>query len=122
MSESPEYTQVECPFIEQLQQLGWDYLEGDTGVPYLTERETFRQVLLTGRLREALTRINLDENGEPWLDEVRINQAVVRLERLGKPKLIGANQVATDLLLKGTHQALQTLGVSENPQGLRRDA
>ena len=122
MSESPEYTQVECPFIEQLQQLGWDYLEGDTGVPYLTERETFRQVLLTGRLREALTRINLDENGEPWLDEVRINQAVVRLERLGKPKLIGANQVATDLLLKGTYQALQTLGVSENPKGLRRDA
>jgi len=50
---SPEYTLVERPFIEQLQTLGWDYLEGDTGVPYLTERESFRQVLLTGRLRVA---------------------------------------------------------------------
>ncbi len=48
---SNEYTQVEQPFIQQLQQLGWDYLEGDTDVPYLTERETFRQVLLTGRAR-----------------------------------------------------------------------
>ena len=50
---SPEYTLVELPFIEQLQQMGWDYLEGDTGVPYLTEQENFRQVLLTGRVRVA---------------------------------------------------------------------
>ena len=102
MSEYPEYTQVERPFIEQLRSMGWDYLEGDTGVPYLTERENFRQVLLTGRLRQALARINLDENGKPWLDDTRINQAVGHLERLGKPKLIEANQVATDLLIKGT--------------------
>ena len=99
---SPEYIQVERPFVEQLQQLGWNYLEGDTGVPYLTEREDFRQVLLTNRLREALARVNLDENGEPWLDEARVNQAVSRLERLGVPKLIEANQVATNLLIKGT--------------------
>ncbi len=49
----PEYTQVELPFIEQLQALGWDYLEGDTQAPDFTERTSFRQVLLTGRLREA---------------------------------------------------------------------
>jgi hypothetical protein len=48
---SPERAKVERPLIEQLQQLGWDYLEGDTDVPYLTERENFGQVLLTGRLR-----------------------------------------------------------------------
>jgi type I restriction enzyme R subunit len=82
---SNEYTQVEQPFIQQLQQLGWDYLEGDTDVPYLTERENFRQVLLTGRLHEALVRINLDENSQPWLDETRVAQTVGRLERLGKP-------------------------------------
>jgi type I restriction enzyme R subunit len=99
---SVEYIQVERPFIEQLQALGWDYLEGDTDVPYLTERETFRQVLLTGRLRQALVCINLDESGQPWLDETRVAQTLGRLERLGVPKLIEANQVATDLLLKGT--------------------
>lgn len=80
---SPEYRQVEQPFIQQLQQLGWDYLEGNTDVPNLTERENFDQVLLTGRLREALVRINLDESDEPWLDETRVAQAVGRLERLG---------------------------------------
>ena len=99
---SPEHTQVELPFIQQLRALGWEHLEGDTGVPYLTEREDFRQVLLTGRLREALVRINLDENGQPWLDDVRVAQAVGRLERLGEHRLIEANQAATELLLKGT--------------------
>jgi len=72
---SPEYVEVELPFIQQLQAMGWDYLPGDTGVPYLTEREDFRQVLLTSRLHEALQRINLDESGQPWLDDARINQA-----------------------------------------------
>ena len=48
---SSDYILVELPFIEQLQQMGWDYLEGDTDVPYLTERENFGQVLLTGRVR-----------------------------------------------------------------------
>jgi type I restriction enzyme R subunit len=102
MTMSDEYTDVELPFIQQLQAMGWDYLEGDTGVPYLTERENFRQVLLTDRLREAVARINLDEEGQPWLDETRVTQVVSRLERLGVPKLMEANQVATHLLLKGT--------------------
>ena len=60
----------------------WDCLPGDSGVPYLTERENFRQVLLTDRLREAIARINLGEDGEPGLDEARVNQAVSRLERV----------------------------------------
>ena len=99
---SPEYAQVEQPFIEHLKQLGWDYLEGDTGVPYLTERESFREVLLVGRLREALSRINLDEAGNPWLDSARITQAVSQLQRPGKPKLMAANREITRLLIKGT--------------------
>jgi type I restriction enzyme R subunit len=109
MAMSNEYTDVELPFIEQLQAMGWDYLEGDTGVPYLTERENFRQVLLSDRLREAVARINLDEDGGHWLDERRVTQVVSRLERLGVPKLMEANQEATRLLLKGT--------LVEGPQG-----
>lgn len=97
-----EKTLVEVPFIAQLKGMGWNHLEGDIDVPYLTERESFRQVLLTGRLRDAIRRINLDENGQPWLDEHRIGQAVSAIERLGANKLMEANQAATELLLKGT--------------------
>ena len=35
-----EKTYVEIPFIEQLKGMGWDHIEGDIDVPYLTERET----------------------------------------------------------------------------------
>lgn len=62
---SSEYTQVELPFIEQLHSMGWTYLEDDAGVSYLTEQESFRQVLLTGRLREALACITLMKTESP---------------------------------------------------------
>ena len=45
MAQTPdEKTYVETPFIEHLKEIGWDYVEGD--MPYLTEREGFREVLL----------------------------------------------------------------------------
>ncbi len=36
----------------------------------LTERTSFREVLLKGRLAAALREINL-RDGQPWLDEAR---------------------------------------------------
>ena len=81
MAQAPdEKTYVEIPFIEQLKGMGWDHIEGDIDVPYLTERESFRDVLLTGRLRDTIKKINLDDGGEPWLDDDRVNEVVSRLE------------------------------------------
>ena len=39
-----EYDFAEKPFCEQLKLMGWQWLEGDTDVSYLTERESFREV------------------------------------------------------------------------------
>ena len=86
-----ESTEVELPLLQQLQALGWQYLQGNIDVPYLTERENFRQALLLERLRQAVQRLNLDDQGQPWLDEARVNQAVGALERLGAHKLLEAN-------------------------------
>lgn len=103
MTETPnEYTHVERPLIEQLKQMGWQHLTGDIDVPDFTERTHFGEVLLQSRLREALLRINTNEQGEPWLDEGRLRQAIGALERLGASKLMEANQRATELLLAGT--------------------
>lgn len=97
-----EYTKVELPLIEQLKMMNWQHIEGDIDVPYLTERENFRQVLLTERLKAAIHRINRDQDSKPRLDESRIKQAINNLERLQTVKLLEANKLATDLLLKGT--------------------
>jgi len=36
--------------------MGWNYIEGDIDAPYLSERESFCDVLLTGRLRKVVNR------------------------------------------------------------------
>ncbi|HQN20079.1 MAG TPA: type I restriction endonuclease, partial [Syntrophobacteraceae bacterium] len=67
----------------------------------LTERESFREVLLSGRLAAALMRINR-RDGRPWLDQTRITRSIRDLERAPGHRLMEVNQAATELLLKGT--------------------
>jgi len=51
-------------------------------------------------LRERLLAINT-RNGQPWLDERRVDQAVSAITRLPANKVMEANQLATDLLHGG---------------------
>lgn len=92
---------VERPFCQQLQQMGWEWIEGDPDLPETTERTSSREVLLKGRLSTALRNINL-RDGKPWLDDARIARAINDLERAHGHRLMEINQSATELLLKGT--------------------
>ncbi len=96
----PEYKEVELPFIQHLQGMGWEYIEGSLENPAATGRDSFAQVIQERVLREQLRRINL-RDGRPWLDEARLSQAVGALTRLPAAKLMETNQLATELLLKG---------------------
>ena len=51
-------------------------------------------------LRQKLRELNL-RDGKPWLDDSRISTAIGALTRIGAMMLMEANQVATDVLLKG---------------------
>ena len=102
MTPSPEYEKVERPFIDQLISMRWKWTTGNLSEPSVTGRESFREVILREDLRRAIEKINLDDDGKPWLDEGKTNQAISALERIGAAKLIEANQAATELLLKGT--------------------
>jgi type I restriction enzyme R subunit len=98
----PEYEFVELPLVEQLVGMGWSHVAGSTSDPQVTGRAAFREVLLEGRLRAALTRINLGPDGEPWLDEGRLAQAVAALTRPRATKLVEVNEELTDAILLGT--------------------
>ena len=101
---SPEYLHAEKPTLDQLQMMGWQNLEGDRYNPSITERENFKQVLLIQRLRKAIKNINRDENDQPWLDDDQIETAINTLERaVTSQNLIEANQIITELLIKGTN-------------------
>ena len=52
-----EYDLVEKPFRKQFKAIGWQWLEGDTDVPELIERESFRKVLLKDRLAMPLRKL-----------------------------------------------------------------
>lgn len=97
-----ERNKVELPFVAQLVGLGWEHIEGDTDVPAFTERGDFRQVLLEGRLRAAVAKINVDAAGAPWLDDAQVDQAVTALERVHVAGgLVAQNRAAMNLVLLG---------------------
>ena len=97
-----EYTEVELPLVSQLMQMRWSHVEGSKWDVSASDRETFREVVLSRRLRAALRRINVDDVGNEWLDESRVAQAEAALLRSPTLKLIEANQEVTTLLLSGT--------------------
>lgn len=103
---SPEYTDVEKPSIDQLVSQGWEYLAGSVDDPAVTHRENFAQVVMEPLLRDRLRRINL-RDGNPWLDEARLDQAVAAITRLPASKVLEANKLATELL----HDGLAVEGV-----------
>lgn len=96
-----EYTDVEKPFIDQCVAMGWQAQTGSKDNPALTGRDTFKQVISESTLRDRLRAINPGPDGQPWLDDARLSEAVSALTRHGQRGLMEANQAVTELLLKG---------------------
>ena len=101
MSLGTEYTEVEKPLLDQLSGLGWQTLEGSKSDSAVTERESFRESILEARLRAALREINLGPDGQPWLDDSRLSEAVSALTRTETGKLVEINERMTERLLEG---------------------
>ena len=103
MNRRPEWELVERPLLEQLASLGWRTLVWSERRPtHSVFRLSDRDVVLEQRLRPALLRINPGPAGEPWLDETRVKAAVVELGSMpAGAKLLEANGLATNLLLRG---------------------
>jgi type I restriction enzyme R subunit len=88
---------VERPFCRQLQAMGWDWIEADPDLPESSERTSSREVLLKGRLTKALRAINLHD-GQPWLDDARIEKMIRDLEQAPGHRPMEVNQATTELL------------------------
>ncbi|MDP3350693.1 MAG: type I restriction endonuclease subunit R [Hydrogenophaga sp.] len=95
-----ELETVEKPFVEQLVSMGWRYLEGDIDTPAETGRTSFSEVIQEAALRRQINALKL-RDGQTWLDEERLTQAIGALIRIPAHRLMEANRTATDLLLGG---------------------
>jgi len=96
-----EYTEVEYPLLTQLVGMGWEYIHGDLDYPQKTDREHFREVILKPRLRAAIRKINLDPDGNEYLDTVTIDRAIRELERAESQHFMDRNKDATSKLVRG---------------------
>jgi predicted metal-dependent hydrolase len=75
---TPEYIYVEKPTIDQLQSMGWQYIEGSWDNPQLTNRENFKQVLISDRLRSIL-----DSQITAFVNRVGASPRSVQVRELG---------------------------------------
>lgn len=109
-----EYDLVEAPALAQLRALGYDYVPGSELAPDAPggERDSWREVVLSKRLRAALLRIN------PWLSEENLNKVAHDLTFINQPSLMEANRWFHDNLVRYmSHE--QDLGAGRKGQTVR---
>lgn len=87
---------IEHLTIEQLQALGWEYIHGAVVSPEgeKPERESYEQVVLTDRLRKAVSVIN------PHIPQEAQEQAVQKVLRIYSPDLLHNNETFHELLVE----------------------
>ena len=67
----PEILYVEQPAIDQLKEIGWSYKDGRELAPDKSNiRSSFKEVVLTPNLEQAIKRIN------PWISEENLWEVV----------------------------------------------
>jgi len=95
-----ELDEVERPFVEQLVAMGWRHIAGDLDLSAKTGRASFTEVVQEAALRRQLHALNLHD-GQPWMDEERLSQAVSALTRIPAHRLMEVNRIATEMLIGG---------------------
>jgi len=99
--EEREYEWVQKPFIEKLEELGYEYYDPKD---LEKERESLRSVLLIPRLRDAIKRLN------EWLPEKHLDavlgEVIRTIENPAQPSLVACNEVVHWALVKGVNVQL----------------
>ena len=88
---------IELWAIEELQNLGWEYLHGAIIAPDgdHPERNSFGEVVLRGRLQSAIDRNN------PEIPLEARQEALKNIERIASPDLMVNNQAFHEILTEG---------------------
>jgi type I restriction enzyme, R subunit len=100
---------VEYRLIEQLQGLGYEYIPGST---LDSERTSHRDVVLEGRLRQAIVRLN------PWIDENNLHKVVRMVTHISAASVMEANEKFYDMLVNYV-SIQQDIGKGKKSQTVR---
>jgi len=98
-----EYSEVEQPFLTQLQSLGWDVIDQGQEIPSdptKSLRQHFRQWLLPEIFNQAIRKINTTATGEQWLTDKQLQDLQDQILRQPNRSLLEANEAIQKLLFK----------------------
>lgn len=105
MGNSPEFIHSESPAIDIFQRLGYMYFDGSVD----DERSDITDVILEGRLRNAIKRIN------PWINDNNLEKAYDKITSIQGASLIEVNQQIWELLRGASFSLKQDVdGVEEH--------
>lgn len=99
-----EYTEVEQPFLNQLNELGWDHII-DQGQeipsdPTKSLRQSFRQWILPEVFKASIAKLNKTRDGVSWLTEKQLQDLHDQILRQPNRTLLEANEATQKLLFK----------------------
>jgi type I restriction enzyme R subunit len=98
-----EYTEVEQPFLHQLQGLGWHIIDQRPEIPSDPTRSlrlNFRQWLLPETFARSVAALNITADGKPWLTDKQLQDLQDQLLRQPNRTLLEANEAIQKLLFK----------------------
>ncbi len=98
-----EYTEVEQPFLAQLQNLNWDVIDQGQEIPSdptKSLRQHFRQWLLPEAFNQAIRKLNLTNTGGQWLTDKQLQDLQDQILRQPNRSLLEANEAIQKLLFK----------------------
>ena len=98
-----EYTEVEQPFLHQLQELGWHAIDQEPDIPSdpsKSQRLNFRQWLLPEIFAQSVAALNTTADGEPWLTAKQLQDLQDQILRQPNRTLLEANEAIQKLLFK----------------------
>ncbi len=98
-----EYTEVEQPFLQQLQNLGWQIIDQGPDIPSdptLSLRLNFRQWLLPEVFAKSVAALNVTVDGTPWLTSKQLQDLQDQLLRQPNRTLLEANEAIQKLMFK----------------------
>jgi len=98
-----EYTEVERPFLRQLELLGWDVIDQGSDIPSdptKSLRQNFRQWILPEVFAASVSRINTTAAGDEWLNKKQLHDLHDQILRQPNRTLLEANEAIQKLLFK----------------------
>jgi type I restriction enzyme R subunit len=113
-----EYINIEKPFLDKLQQLGWQIINQGQGIPQEPEkslRSNFREVLLPKVFKESIKKINLTADGREWLTGKQLDEIFFEIQNFAGKSLHEANKEMHRFLLKGTSVSKNELTGEQDP-------